>query len=274
MENEKRANIFVKFIKSFTDFEVYGQIRRESTGKAIGYLVLLSVVLGIIYAGVLANKTNESINQTITFLESDDAPAIDIQNGRLHVEMDEPYVYRQDKDLIFILDMEDMYDLNDLAGYDVGYLITPERIVIFQAGSPPIPFDFSTVEDMHIDKYKVIEFLHSMKGLLFGTLFVVIIIGTLLLKFLESLFASIIGLIMNAIMKTPFTFNELYKIGIYALTLPSLIIVLINSSLIPISFGIKILLYYGLVTIIVHVALKHLRNNHDEPTRNVMDGTD
>lgn len=271
MENQKNANIFVKFIKSFTDFSIYNQIRREKTSKAIGYLLLLSLVFGIVYAGVLVNNTNTSIDQTIQFLESNESPDIYIENGRLNMDIDEPFIHTEGKDLIFILDMTDTYDYGELAGYDTGYLITPERIIISQEGSPPIPFEFNTIEDMHIDKFKVIDFLQTMKGILFGSIFVVIIIGTILLKFLESLFASIIGLIINSIMNTPFTFNELYKVGIYAFTLPSLIILLINSFSIPLSFGLKILLYYGLIAVIFHVALKHMAEDHNEPPKDSMD---
>ncbi len=271
MESQKRANIFVKFIKSFTDFNIYCQIRREKTSKAIGYLLLLCLVLGIIYAGFWVNITGTSIDQTIQFLESNESPDIYIENGRLTVDIDKPIIHVQDNDLIFILDMSNEHDLNDLAGYSTGYLITPERVIIFQAGSPPIPLEFSSLEDMHIDKLKITSFLQSMKGILFASLFVVIIIGTILLKFLESLFASIIGLMVNAIMNTPFTFNELYKIGIYAMTLPSLIILLINSFLIPLSFGIKLLLYYGLVTVIIHIALKHMAKDNDEPSKDPQD---
>lgn len=264
MDIQKQPNIFVKFIKSFTDFSIYRQVRRERTSKSIGYLILLALVLGIVFAVSLIHGTNTMFNEAVNFLDSEEAPEIKVENGRLYVDIDEPVVIEQDNQFIFILDMEGNYDLNDLAGYGTGYLITPERIIVSQAGGAPVPFEFAGIEDMQIDKAKAIELLGTVKNIVYAIIIIVVIIGTILLKFFESLLASLIALIVNSVLNTPYTFSELYKVGIYAITLPSIIIVLINSFYLPIGFGLKILIFYGLLTVILFSALKNMSREKEE----------
>lgn len=266
MENMKSPNIFIKFIKSFTDFRVYNKIRHEKLGKSFGYLILFALIIGITFGIVVSVKTSHSIDSTIEFLQSDDIPEITVRNGILNIDMDEPLVLNDNHDFIFIVDMTDRYTLNDLAGYSIGYLITPERIIINQAGSPPMPLEFKDLRDFNIDKHSVIEILNSFKGLAIGFIIFIIILGTILLKLFDSLILSIIGIISNSILKTNLNYNELYKIGIYALTLPSLIMLLINSLGFTLAFGLKILIYYGISTIIIVMALKNISIDDNNET--------
>lgn len=261
METTKSPNFFVKFIKSITDISIYSHVKNEKLGKSFGYLLLLALSLGIIYSTVVTVKTNRSIDSTIAFFESEEFPEISISNGVLNVDLEEPLVIEQDHDLIFIVDMTSTYTLNELAGYSIGYLITPQRIIINQAGSPPIPFEFKNFEDFQIDKNTAIDFLNRIRRFFIGIIVFGIIIGTILLKLLESLILSIISLIANSLLNTNMTYHDLYKIGIYAMTLPSIIVVIINSLSLRLSFGMMLLIYYGISTIYVVLALKNM--NHD-----------
>ncbi|WP_113672232.1 DUF1189 domain-containing protein [Vallitalea guaymasensis] len=266
MENIKSPNIFVKFIKSFTDFRVYNSIRHERLGKSFGYLILLALFIGITLSIVVSVKTNTSIDNTIELLQSDDMPEITVRNGILNIDMNEPLVLTKDHDFIFIVDMTDKYTLNDLVGYSMGYLVTPERIIINQAGSPPMPLEFKDLRDFNIDKNSVLEILNSFRGLAIGIIVFLIIAGTVLLKLFESLMVSIIGLIANSVLKTNLSYNEVYKIGIYALTLPALIMLLINCFGLVVALGFKLIIYYGISTIIVVMALKNISKDDNSDT--------
>ncbi|GMQ62289.1 DUF1189 domain-containing protein [Vallitalea maricola] len=266
MESIKSPNIFVKFIKSFTDFHVYNSIRHERLGKSFGYLILLALFIGITLSIVVSVKTNTSIDNTIELLQSDDMPEITVRNGILNIDMNEPLVLTKDHDFIFIVDMTDKYTLNDLVGYSMGYLVTPERIIINQAGSPPMPLEFKDLRDFNIDKNSVLEILNSFRGLAIGFIVFLIIAGTVLLKLFESLMVSIIGLIANSVLKTNLSYNEVYKIGIYALTLPALIMLLINCFGLAVALGFKLIIYYGISTIIVVMALKNISKTDNSDT--------
>ncbi|MCT4685855.1 DUF1189 domain-containing protein [Vallitalea sp.] len=266
MENIKSPNIFVKFIKSFTDFRVYTSIRHERLGKSFGYLILLALFIGITLSIIVSVKTNTSIDNTIELLQSDDMPEITVSNGILNIDMNEPLVLTKKHDFIFIVDMTDKYTLNDLVGYSMGYLVTPERIIINQAGSPPMPLEFKDLRDFNIDKKSVLEILTSFRGLAIGFIVFLIIAGTVLLKLFESLMVSIIGLIASSVLKTNLSYNELYKIGIYALTLPAIIMLLINSFGLAVALGFKLIIYYGISTIIVVMALKNISKDNNSDT--------
>lgn len=263
MENMKSPNVFKKFIKSFSDFRVYNSIRHEKLSRSFGYLILLALFVGVIFSIVVSVKTNNSIDNTIELLQSDDMPNISVSNGILNVDMDEPFILNKDNEFIFIVDMTDKYTLNDLVGYSMGYLVTPERIIINQAGSPPMPLEFKDLRDFNVDKDSVLDILDSYRGLAIGFIVFLIIIGTIFLKLFESFIISIIGLVFNSILKKNLSYNELYKIGIYALTLPSIIILLINSLGFPLSLGTKSLISYGISTLIVIMALQNISNDNN-----------
>lgn len=264
MNTTKGPNFFVKIIKSITDIHFYSKIKAEKLGKSFGYLLLFALLLGIIYSGIVTMKTNKSIDDTLTFFESEEFPEIMISNGVLDIDIEEPLVIKQDGDIIFIVDMTNTYTLNDLAGYSIGYLVTPERVIINQAGSPPIPFEFKNLQDFEIDKYTAVDFLNKTKNVFIGLIIFTIIIGTILLKLLESLIVSIICLIVNSILNKNMNYNDLYKISIYALTLPSIIILIINSLSLGLSFGIMLLIYYCIATIYVVLALKNIDTDNIE----------
>jgi hypothetical protein len=263
MENMKSPNVFKKFIKSFSDFRVYNSIRHEKLSRSFGYLILLALFVGVIFSIVVSVKTNNSIDNTIELLQSDDMPNISVSNGILNVDMDEPFILNKDNEFIFIVDMTDKYTLNDLVGYSMGYLVTPERIIINQAGSPPMPLEFQDLRDINVDKDSVLDILDSYRRHAIGFIVFLIIIGTIFLKLFESFIISIIGLVFNSILKKNLSYNELYKIGIYALTLPSIIILLINSLGFPLSLGTKSLISYGISTLIVIMALQNISNDNN-----------
>ncbi|MCT4543459.1 MAG: DUF1189 domain-containing protein [Vallitalea sp.] len=260
MENEN-PNIFMKFIKSFTDFNIYSKIRYEKLSKSFGYLIIFSLILGIIFASYISIKTNDSINKTIAFLEEDNIPNITIKNGLLNVDIDEPLILTNQNDFIFILDMSGEHNLNDLIGYTLGYLVTPERIIINQAGTPSMPIEFKNIRNIDLDKDTIIKYLNGIRNILIIIIFIVILIVVILFKLLESLLVSIIALIINSTSNTNLTYTELYKISIYALTLPSIISFVFILIGIGMPFIIMLLLYYGISTYIIILALKNISQN-------------
>ncbi|GKX28137.1 hypothetical protein SH1V18_06170 [Vallitalea longa] len=267
MEKTGNPNIFTKFIKSFTDFRVYNRIRSESLGKSFLYLILLSLIIGVVFSIVIVSKTNDSIDSTIEFLESDDMPNITVSNGILDIDMDKPLIVSQDNEFIFIVDMTSEYDLNDLVGYSIGYLVTPERIIISQAGSPPMPLEFKALSDFNINKESVLDMIQKFRGIVVGIIIFITIAGTILFNLFASLLLSVMGTISNSILNANLSYSELYKIGIYALTLPAIIILILNCFGIGIAFAWKILIYLVISTIIITMALKNIiQNNNNNPT--------
>lgn len=266
MEKNESPNIFTKFIKSFTDFRVYNKIRYESLGKSFLYLILLSIVIGVIFSIVIVTKTNDSLDSTMEFLESDEMPDISVTNGILHIDMDQPLVVTQDDEFVFIVDMTNQYNLNDLVGYSIGYLITPERIIISQAGSHPMPLEFKDLRDFNINKESILGIIQKFRGLVIGLIIFFTIAGTILFNLFLSLLMSVMGTICNAILNTTLSYSELYKIGIYSLTLPALLILILNCFGIGIVFGWKILIYLVISTIIMTMALRNIAHNDNNHT--------
>lgn len=270
MEKNKSPNIFIKFIKSFTDIRVYNSIKAESMGKSFLYLILLSLLTGIILSVVITSRINTSINKTINFMESDNMPDISVTDGTLNIDIEKPLIVTQDKDFIFIIDMSSEYTLNELAGYTLGYLVTPERIIISRAGSPPMPLEFKNFGDFDINKESVIELIHRFKGLVLGILCFLTIAGTILFNLFLSLLLSIVGTIINSIMHTDLSYGELYRIGIYSLTLPAIITLLLNVFTMGISLGYKSLIHVAISTLIIVLALKYMNDNDENKRINNM----
>lgn len=263
METVKKPNFYIKVWKSITDPKFYSYFISESLGKAFGYFLLFSLLVGLISGTIIANKTKSYINEAIDFTSSDKMHEFHISNGELYVDIDEPYIY-EDERFIFIIDMNEQYTYNDLAGYETGYLLTPKIIYMSQVGTQPLPLNLEDFKDLYFDNESLVNFLEYSKKILVVPIIITILIGLLFMNLITSFFSSIIALIFNSIFETRLTYSQLYNISIYALTLPTIVIVItINGPIFALPAGLYILLYYCGISGYIIAALKSLKKSQE-----------
>lgn len=245
MENIK-VNFFKRIYKSTYDFSFYQLVEKESFGKAFVYLILFSLLISLVSMIGPISNFNNGINYIVEKLESD-IPYFELSNGELYFEGEMPIISVDDEDNIFIIDTTNKTDPSILDDYKKGFYIDKNKLIYKENLIKKEVFEFNDIKEIQITKYDIQKFLPYLK---FISIFIMIfiIIGVIIGKLFSSLFVSLIGLIVNSAVKSGLSYKDIYKLGIYSLTLPSIIKLMYKNITFPYSGYIFFFVYYGIVT--------------------------
>ncbi len=260
METNYRPNFFVKLWKSIVDFRFYSIITQQSLGKAFSYLIIFSILIGVISGGLIAWRYGILMKDTVRFIQSEEMPPFELRDGEFVIDIDEPIVV-EDSGMIMIVDNQQQYSYNDIVGYLQGILITEKYMIVSRIGSQPVTLNFKDLNSLSFNNNSLAGFLNDISQIVSIIILLLVIIGTLLLKLFQSLMVSIAGLIINSVLRTKMAYETLYKIGIYTLTLPSTIILLCSVFNIYLTSMMKVLIYSFLVCIYMVKVLNTIKQD-------------
>jgi hypothetical protein len=238
--NDNKAGLFKCFIYSITSFDKYRLFLRQSTGKAVGYLILFTLLLSIglyvpTYFGVIGIIDEASVYIT------DKIPDFTLADGKLEINADMPIIIDSD-DLPIIIDTTPGAEDRLINQYDSVILITGDKIIQKNyVNRQDIPL--SLYQGITMTKDDLIDAIPLIKpfmiiGFIFAGIFFVI--G----KFISALVVSLIGLIANSSLKTNLSYRSIFKISIFSMTLPLIICTLLNILAINVPL-LWVLFYIG-----------------------------
>lgn len=182
--------------------------------KGLGYLYLLllvtivSVLTTIIGNIYLVNwLSSEECKKLI-----DQVPYITIKDGKLSIDRPLPYNITTDEG-IFIT-----FDNSEEPAAQAHIHISEDYIHVYKSNVETRTYDISEIPDIDFGK----EELEIIANKVFKVIGIIIIIPTILIvtiyRIILSIFYGIIGLIINAIMKTNLTFDQLVRLSVVAIT--------------------------------------------------------
>lgn len=256
--NKTKINIFTRFYYSITSFAKYRMFLRQSTGNAVVYLLLLSILLALavfIPAGIQYNKITEDI---ITNFDTV-IPDFSLSNGRLQIRGEMPIIIDDGAYPIVIDTAPDAED-RILDGYDIVMLITSDKIIQKNYVDKTVT-SLSAFQGMELTRDNIAQTLPIMKpmGII---IFVLLGIGFVFGKFISALIISLVGLIINSAMKTNLSFRSIFKISIYSMTLPLLLCTV--PGLLSIRIPFLWLIFYVIASVFVYGAINSIKNEIDK----------
>lgn len=265
--NNTKIGFFTKLTRTIFDFNIYPHVIGESTGRAVAFLLLFSLLLGII--GSLITSARYLLSGGLTVI-TDLMPDFEYDSGILTVEdMEEPFIYEMDSNKIFVIDMNDEVDADILEYYSEGIMLKQDRVIAVQYGNIQ---EVSYTE--FLDSYNIYHFSkEDLSKILpvidIGIVVIMIgfgVIGSVIGKMISSLFVSVLGLIVNAVTEAKLTYSDIYKTGVYALILPSLIKLILSSAGRNVGFirMIFFVVYYGIVIFYLVKAITTIKRNKQE----------
>lgn len=265
--NNTKIGFFTKLTRTIFDFNIYPHVIGESTGRAVAFLLLFSLLLGII--GSLITSARYLLSGGLTVI-TDLMPDFEYDSGILTVEdMEEPFIYEMDSNKIFVIDMNDEVDADILEYYSEGIMLKQDRVIAVQYGNIQ---EVSYTE--FLDSYNIYHFSkEDLSKILpvidIGIVVIMIgfgVIGSVIGKMISSLFVSVLGLIVNAVSEAKLTYSDIYKTGVYALILPSLIKLILSSAGRNVGFirMIFFVVYYGIVIFYLVKAVTTIKRNKQE----------
>lgn len=221
MEKNKKMGLVDKFINSIYNPKAYNEFLKQSTGKAILYIFLLSLILGIINSLFFILPMNSAISSVQEEIENS-IPYFELKDGNLSIEGDMP-IEIIDDGLIVYVDTENPIDPSIIDDYDIGYLITSDSIIV-KSGNNTQAINFNTLANG--GTLTKDEFI-SLMPLTFKIITIMFIIfyplGTFLGKLLTAIILALLGIIICKILNKPLRYSECFRLSLYALTVPMLL---------------------------------------------------
>ena len=263
--NEPRLNFFTKVYYSITGFENYKFFIMQRTGKAVVYLLLLSLIIGLIGIIRPVYESNKMMNQMIEGIEGS-IPDFSLENGKLDVRTEMP-LFIEEGGLTIIIDTSGATNESILDSYNNALLILQDKMIQKNYANQQVT-DFSVLKGVKIDRSDVKNMLPLVKWfmlLLFIILPPFIIAG----RFLSALFISIFGIIINSVKNKNLPYRDVFAISAHSLTLPLIIGTILDFA--GVHFLLSTLVYYLISAIYIWGAVSSIKRHSEIPQLPPMD---
>lgn len=222
----KKQGFFTKIKKSIFKFEEYEKFIEEPLGKAFGYFFKLIAIFSLFVTIALTYTLTTNVSNIKTAIGTE-FPKFKIENNVLDIEEKDNFEYYfEDYNIQLIMnETQSNYEQKD---YGNSLIMLKDKAVIKYSG---ITQEIGYNDIGTISNQTVIDFFDTKewKMLFINVCLVMFVLNFVLYSIiilLDVVTLSILGLILNTLIRTRFKYQDLVKISIYAMTLPILLYVL------------------------------------------------
>lgn len=233
MQKMIKLDFFQKIILSMTDFRFYPYVlKSEKLSQSLAHFTLFIIVLCLL----ITTKYSMNLFQQVDYFLEDYhsiVPEFSIKDGILQVE--ETGNIELENGIYAIVDTSLNYseyiqseDYRRIAKYEERLLINSDKVTYESADGEIASFSFSNVLASY-DKESFFNFFvnfyhdNTTKIVIFFVIFVTLLIGYLMVKFVEIVFLALIASIIASIYRIKIDFKNYLKIAIYCVTFPYII---------------------------------------------------
>ncbi|MBU4377062.1 MAG: DUF1189 domain-containing protein [Candidatus Omnitrophica bacterium] len=210
---------FGEIWKAISDFKFYKVVKNFSAGKAFKYILslilLVSLILSIRYSFVLGAGLNVAMDWM-----KENLPVIEVQNGVASVNAEQPFKIAE-QDFAVILDTTGK--TASLDGYAKGVLLMKDKVIYKESEVKTEIYSLADVKSLRIDE----NFMNGIKKnaiwIIFPFMLLGIYIYMILARLLQTVIFSLITVFAAAINKVQLAYSQIFAIGIYAVTLSTLL---------------------------------------------------
>lgn len=205
--------------KAILNFDEYEKFITENISKAFGYFFKLITIFSLVITIALVYKMNTETEKVVNTVEKE-FPDFSIINNELQMETEENFEhYFEDLGFNVIIGK----NINETNDYKNCLLLLKNKIVLKYDGySQEITYE--NAEMNNFSKQSIIDKYESKdKKVLYSTVSMIMFFssfGVYTIVFLIDIITlTIMGLIINIIIRTTFKFKQIFKISVYAMTL-------------------------------------------------------
>ena len=209
----------MKVIRSMYDFKSYRVFNKQSAAKAFIYAVLISLILGLVmYASptmaimAVTNALSKDIENKV--------PQFEIKNNQLLLKGDNKVEIKNKKSILVFDSVDDIKKVAE--NQDSGVFMGKESFIIRAEGKEYVNENYASWDiTMNRDDFtSFLEISKPMPYIYLGAMLIFTIIAT----FFKVLIIAIISkLVLSK------SFGTCYKLGIYAITLPLVLLAIMNA---------------------------------------------
>lgn len=267
---QKKMGFFTRIKKSIFKFEEYEKFTEEPLKKAFGYFFKLMLVFSLLITIALGFKLNKGIQKYKTAITTE-FPKFELKNNVLEIEGQDKFeYYLEDYNLQFIMDKTgENYTEND---YDNCLIMLKDKAVVKYRGvtqeisynnlgeiSNQIMVDFFKTNEWKLMYFNICLAMLILNFILYGVIIL-----------LDIFTLSILGLILNILIRTKFSYKDLVKISIYAMTLPIILYLiyivsncLFGTTIKFFQFAYSTISYIYLITVMLMMKTDIIKNTQE-----------
>jgi len=233
-------NIFKKIVSSVYSPDFYKTIPESSFGSAIGYFSLLSLFLAVIYLIIAIPTLLQSSNQIEKYITKlvnsyPENLQVLIKDGKVSTNVTEPYyLYSDNGEKIGVLDTKTPYSASKFAEYNVFFWVAKDSAFIKNSSGEVQVEDLSKISNFTLNKEVVNTFRQKIDPYV-SYVNPIVCIFSFLGRFMVSfgrltylIFFALPILLVLKIMKIGANYKAAYKVGIYAMTLPLIVEIILS----------------------------------------------
>jgi hypothetical protein len=225
------------FISSLYNIEWLGA-QKKQTAKGFAYVVLLMLVLSGAYSLYLVREIPNVITEGVTYLKTEvpDMSAT-VTDGSLTIDgVEQPYIFEGDDFLLYLDAREDsvvvLEDVVDLDTKDA-LVLTNRTFMVHQQGSKTETHYIKDLPNFTFTKADVIglgeKVALGLPAFVFFLLWFVLFLGFGIWKIIQLLFVSFLAWGVSKIAKKKWLFEEIYTVGLFAITLPTILLFILST---------------------------------------------
>jgi hypothetical protein len=255
--NETRLGIFHRLFYSITSFDKYRLFLRQSTGKAVIYLLLLTMVLSAAIYTATYYRYSEAFDIASEYIINE-LPDFRFENGKLDVSGEMPITIDSNSIPIVIDTRPDAED-RILNTYDIVMLITSDKLIVknyIERSEVPL----SIYSGLDLTRDELVSYMPAMK-LIYGIFIFFAAIIFIIEKFISAFVVSLIGRAVNSIKGTRLSYQSIFKISIYSMTLPLIVFSILN--ILQLSIPLMWVLFYICCGVYVTGVISRIRSELD-----------
>lgn len=224
-------NFFKKVKFSITNFGFYKNVLKESIDNAFTYLFLLALLMSVLVMIKPMINITKGFNEMQVYIQKE-VTDFSFANGELKMSGKMPVILHKNDSEIFIIDTTGRTNKNILDNYKEGVLITKNKIYNKENQIKIEEYDLSKAGKFKFTKKDLLRWLGKPIIIAIADIFILVFAVTFMIlgKFISVFFSSLLGLIIKWIKNIKIEYSDLYKLVIYALTLPIILATLQEIS--------------------------------------------
>lgn len=242
MKMSEKIGFFRRIKKAIFNFEDYSKFANENMGKAFGYFFKLTVLITIVVSVCITYQTYKITENAINIFKSK-VPNFSIKEGVLETENNEKFEYVDEDNYLGIIIDANEENIENIK-YENTIAFLKNKIYISTINNQANVVSYSEVISENfgkndIEKFITQENLTKAYALIGITVFIANLIVYILVFLIEILILSVIGHLIKIIAKVELKYSQVFKIAIYAKTLPFILLTIYSSVVAITNFTIK-----------------------------------
>lgn len=253
--------IINKFIFSINP-KKYIYLYKEKISKSFLYVLVLSIIIGVIQGGMSSLVISELEKTSKNILKKEETQ-FEMKDGILDFK-ESPLKEEQGAALLYIDTNKNIDELNSLRSItvhkDIVTVLLKDGLMV-KIGSEDFTYKYSDLglDEVDFNNNSIIESLDKFSGIKYIAIPIMIIINFIQI-IIYAILISLLGLLSNLIGNRKISYSNSFKLSLYAVTLPAIINLIYPLGGYFVLVG-GIILMFGLSFISFYYEEKDINNN-------------